>query len=113
MRNDYDVNFNWERGAPDPSMNADNFSVRWTRSMPLDGGSYRFWVRADDGVRVWLDNRPIISEWYDGVKEMSSDVGGVSSEYHTFRVEYYEHTDRAFVRFWWEYLGRTPGQPIP
>jgi hypothetical protein len=112
-RTDFDVNFDWGLGSPDGRVNSDNFSARWTRVMPLQGGNYRFWVRADDGVRVWLDGRLIISEWYDGVKEFSVPVDGVSSELHRFEVQYYDRVDRAFVRFWWEYLGREPGQPIP
>jgi hypothetical protein len=113
VRSDFDLNFDWGFGSPDPAVPADNFSARWTRSLFLQPGNYRFWVRADDGIRVWLDDRLIISEWYEGVKELSAPVVGVSSEFHSLRVEYFEQVDRAQARFWLEYLGRDPGQPIP
>lgn len=113
LRYDSDVNFDWGYGSPDSRIRPDDFSARWTASIFLQAGNYRFWVRADDGIRLWMDNALIVSEWYDGVKEMSTPIFGISEDYHLFQVEYYERVDRATVRFWWEYLGREPGQPIP
>ena len=52
VRNDAEINFNWGGSAPSTSLPADGFSVRWTRHVPFQGGSYRFYVRSDDGVRV-------------------------------------------------------------
>lgn len=112
-RSDPQVDFAWEYGSPHNSVVADGFSARWTRGLSLLFGTYRFWVRADDGVRIWLDGTPIVDAWYDGVKEFSTIVEGISAGYHTLRIEYYDRVDRAFVRVWWEYLGSEPGQPLP
>lgn len=112
-RNDPDVNFDWGEGSPDARVQADNFSVRWTRSLSLSPGNYRFWVRSDDGIRVWMDGLIIHDLWYEGVKETSQLVTGVSSGLHAFRIEYYDQANRAQVHFWWEFLGREPGQPLP
>lgn len=112
FRNDPDLDFNWGYGSPDPTVPADNFSARWTRTLTLPGGSFRFWVRADDGVRVWLDNMLIHNEWSDGFKEVSAPVSGLASGYHPVRVEYYDRQGLAQIRFWYDYLGPSPG-PVP
>ncbi|MCB0188420.1 MAG: hypothetical protein KDE31_29320, partial [Caldilineaceae bacterium] len=46
----------WGTGSPDSRVNADDFSVRWLRRMQLDGGVYRLSAKADDGVRVWIND---------------------------------------------------------
>lgn len=112
-RNDAQVNFDWAVDSPHYSVDADEFSVRWTRGMSLLPGSYRFWVRADDGVRMWLDGNPIFDAWYDGVREFSTVVEGISADYHTITIEYYDRGDRAFVHIWWEFLGIQPGEAVP
>jgi hypothetical protein len=109
LRTDSDVNFNWGLGSPDSTVPTDNFSARWTGTLTLPGGNFRFWVRADDGVRVWLDNMLIHDEWSDGFKEVSTPVSGLASGYHPVRVEYYDRQGLAQIRFWYDYLGTSPG----
>ena len=103
------MNFNWGLGSPDSTVPTDNFSARWTGTLTLPGGNFRFWVRADDGVRVWLDNMLIHDEWSDGFKEVSTPVSGLASGYHPVRVEYYDRQGLAQIRFWYDYLGTSPG----
>lgn len=52
VRDDADVNFDWRTAAPATQLSADDFSARWTRSLSFTAGTYRFYVRSDDGVRV-------------------------------------------------------------
>ncbi|MCA9956409.1 MAG: hypothetical protein KC434_16890, partial [Anaerolineales bacterium] len=42
VRDDANINFNWGSGIPDNGLPADNFSVRWTRTINFPAGSYRF-----------------------------------------------------------------------
>src|SRR5688572_29969298 len=50
------IDFNWASGSPDPAIPADNFSVRWTKTVNFPvGGQWTFRVGADDGVRMWVD----------------------------------------------------------
>lgn len=39
--------------------------MRWTRSLRFDPGNYRFRVKVDDGVRVFVNNAKIIDQWKD------------------------------------------------
>ncbi|OUC07396.1 hypothetical protein RY27_15175, partial [Litorilinea aerophila] len=65
VRNDREIDFNWGTGSPDSRIPSDNFSARWTRRITFEAGRYRFYARADDGVRVYVDDNRIINEWHD------------------------------------------------
>ncbi len=102
VRNDTNINFDWSMGAPAAGLPADNFSVRWTRSLPLAEGHYRFHVAMDDGLRLFVDNTLLINEWRDGSRrEMSADLW-LAGGRHDLRVEYYEHVGAALVQMEWQ-----------
>jgi uncharacterized protein YraI len=105
VRNDTNLDFNWGGGSPASAIPADNFSARWTRSLHFEGGSYRFAVAADDGVRLWIDDVQVINEWSDGgSRDLSTEVA-LTTGTHSLRLEYYERTGDARVRLGWEKLG--------
>lgn len=104
-RNDQTIDFDWGTGSPDPAVPGDNFSARWTRSLTFEEGTYRFYVRVDDGARLWVDDVLLIDEWRDG---SSREVRGELSLFqgrHTVRLEYYERTGGARIRLRWERIG--------
>ncbi len=102
VRDDAQIAFDWGVGPPVQGMADDNFSVRWTRVVDFAPGYYRFVTLADDGVRVWVDQRILIDKWQDMEYELHYVDGTYLQGRHTVRVEYYEHTGRARVRAWWE-----------
>ena len=85
-----------------PGVAADGFSVRWTRSATFAGGTYRFYARVDDGVRVWVDNVLIIDQWHDGSLRTFSADRTLGAGSHDIRVEYYDRIQVAKAYFWWE-----------
>lgn len=104
VRNDTAVMFNWETGAPDASLPADNFSARWTQTLYLPEGNYRFHAAMDDGLRLFVDNVLLIDEWRDAsYREVTTDVW-LAANNHEIRVEYYEHLGGARVQVWWDSL---------
>ncbi len=106
-RNDTGIDFNWGAGAPAAGLPADNFSVRWTRSLSFSGGNYRFFVEVDDGARLWVDGSLIIDQWRDGVGSYSGDVY-LTEGNHALQMEMYERTGGAMARMWWEARKRYP-----
>src|SRR5512138_2817056 len=59
-RMDPTVAFDWGSGSPSNSMAADSFSVRWYgQVLPAFSEVYRFYVEADDGARLWVNDRLI------------------------------------------------------
>lgn len=64
VRNDPTIFFDWNDGSPAPGVNNDNFSIRWSRTLNLPAGRYKFYVRTDDGSRLTVNNQRIINKWY-------------------------------------------------
>ena len=91
------LNYNWGWGSPASQVNADNFSARWQRTWFVGGGSYRMFVRSDDGVRVFVDGQWFYEDWsIHPVRTFSRDVW-IPRGYHTFVVEYFEAEGEALV----------------
>ena len=102
VRNDVAISFDWGTGSPAPQVPADNFSARWTRKLNFSAGTYRFYARVDDGVRLWVDGALLMNQWRD-----SSPVTYVADVYlnegsHDIRMEYYERTLGAVAMLSWE-----------
>jgi LysM repeat protein len=112
-RYDSSINFNWGYSAPMSGVDADNFSVRWTRSFTFGGGTYRFYARVDDGVRVYIDDVLIIDQWVDGSLRTFSADRVLSAGSHDIRVEYYDRIQVARIYFWWEKLSTPEGTETP
>jgi len=102
VRGDAEIDFDWGVGPAVDWMPDDNFAVRWTRTVDFAPGYYRFVVYGDDGVRVWVDQRVLIDKWRDMEYELHYVDGTYLQGQHSVRLEYYEHTGHARVRFWWE-----------
>jgi hypothetical protein len=112
LRDDPAINFDWGFNAPIAGFSADNFSVRWTRDLALNPGTYRFSVLSDDGVRLWVNNTLIIDEWQKQADaRFTADVtvpGGPTP----VKVEYFDARDRAVIQVNWAPIGGS-GQPVP
>ena len=92
------IAFNWGVGTPSRAISRDNFSVRWTRTLNVAPGVYRFRAVADDGVRVFVDNTAVIDAWQDGSARTSEADVSLTGR-HVIRVEYYERANTASVAF--------------
>src|SRR5581483_11219968 len=108
VRDDFDINFDWGNSAPAPNFPADNFSVRWTRGVPLPPGPYRFHTLADDGVRVYVDGALVINDWQNGGLRENIGERNLLGGNHSLRVEYYESGGVAQVAFRWEPITAFP-----
>ncbi len=101
--NDVALGFAWAERAPAHGLPNDLFSVRWTRYQAFEPGTYRIYARADDGIRVWIDDGLLIDEWHDAAgTEYTHDVW-LDGQYR-LRVEYYENRGGARAALWWERL---------
>ena len=96
VREDEEIDFNWGGGSPGNGISDDDFSIRWTRTLDLDEGRYRFRTRTDDGVRLYIDGTLVISEWHIMSDErFAYDITFDDDGTHTVRMEYYEATGSA------------------
>ncbi|MCX7681532.1 MAG: PA14 domain-containing protein, partial [Anaerolineae bacterium] len=108
VRNDMQISFDWGGGAPAPGLPAESFSARWSRQIAFDQGVYRFYARADDGVRLYVDGSLVLDEWHTSSGEQEYRVDLALAGVHSLVVTYFEQGGRAMVRFWWERIGDIP-----
>lgn len=102
------IDYDWGAGYPAPGIDADNFSVKWTRNVELPAGTYRFFATTDDGMRVWVDEVLLIDSWSDSQVHTVSADRALGPGNHFIRVEYYEAGGDAVARFSWIPLGSGP-----
>lgn len=107
-RDDPGINFDWGSGSPDASIPPDNFSVRWTCKPNLSAGDWHFTVRADDGVRLWVDSTLLIDKWVDQSVTTYMADQEVTAGTHTLKIEYYEHTVNGVAQLNYNPIGLPP-----
>jgi len=113
-RIDPQINFSWGDGEPDPSVGANNFSVRWTGEIEVAfTEKYTFYTNTDDGVRLWVDGKQLVNDWNDhGAEENSGTINLVAGQFYTVIMEYYENGGGAIAQLSWS-SPSTPKQLIP
>jgi glucose/arabinose dehydrogenase len=110
IRIDSDINFIWGSGSPDPAIQTDNFSVRWTRSDHFAGGTYKFTTATDDGVRLFIDGELLIDEWHGNTSSFSAKKY-LGAGNHQIVMEYMELSGLASASLKYE-LTNDPPPPI-
>ncbi|MEJ8850274.1 PA14 domain-containing protein [Variovorax rhizosphaerae] len=110
------VDFDWVLGAPAASVNADNFSVRWTGMVEAPAsGNYQFRTLSDDGVRVWVDGKLVIDNWtlHGPTYNESVAINLVAGQIYSIRAEFYEAGGGATMRLNWKLPGMADYAAIP
>jgi len=94
--------------SPDPSINSDYFSVRWTGYVLCDfDEEYQFHTFSDGGIKVYLDGdpTPIINNWDDFTEHPPTNDYGtktMTAGWHPITVEYKEHTGDGIAQLFWK-----------
>jgi PA14 domain/Chitobiase/beta-hexosaminidase C-terminal domain len=103
VRVDPTINFDWGSGSPDPSISADDFTVRWTGGVqPIFTETYTFSTTTDDGVRLWVNDQLIIDEWEDqSPTEWSGSIALIGRRQYSIKMEYYENAGGAVAKLAW------------
>ncbi|WP_343882172.1 glycoside hydrolase family 3 C-terminal domain-containing protein [Rhodanobacter caeni] len=123
VRVDPVIGFNWDRGSPtdnllargeaqpDQAVPSDNFSIRWSgQLLPPVSGEYVLEAAANDGVRVYLDGKPVIDRWEraDNLTASQARLKLEGGHAYDIRVEYKELERDAGVRLAWRMPGAKP-----
>jgi len=106
--NERTLDFAWGSGPGADGLPSDDFSARWTRTVSLEASTYRFYARADDGVRLWVDQTLLIDRWQNTAAQTYSIEVYLLGGSHLLLVEYYENTGQAEISVWWELIPATP-----
>lgn len=108
------VDFSWGGSAPDPTLPADSFSVRWTGDVSAQfTEKYSFYTITDDGLRLWVNGRLIIDNWtLHGDTEDTGTIDLVAGHTYSIVLEYFENSSGATAHLGWQ-SPHTTKQIIP
>jgi glucose/arabinose dehydrogenase len=106
-RVDPTVDFIWGSGSPATAIAADTFSARWTGQVEAPvTGTYTFYTVSDDGVRLWVNNQPVVNNWTDHAPtENSGTITLTAGQRYDIRMEFYENGGGATARLLWSSTG--------
>lgn len=106
-RMDGKVDFNWGYDAPHPSLHRpddrNTFSVRWSTELnPGISGEYRFQFLHNDGMRAFIDERPVYLNWKKNRIQFKTVVVPLeAARTYKLRIEYYFDGGISNVKFGW------------
>ena len=105
------IDINWGTGSPNPVVNVDNFSGRFTSTQLFNAGVYEFVISSDDGVRLFIDGVLVLDKFVGRVLTTDRVSQTLTAGTHAPTVEYMELVDQAALRVQWFQIsgGGTPG----
>jgi beta-glucosidase len=101
VRSDEKINFHWGAGSYAPNGPEDQFSARWKGYfIPRTDDDYKFYVSADDGVRLFIDDKRVIDDWQRHSETLDTYSTHVEKgKPYKIRLEYFEAVGTATARF--------------
>ncbi len=109
------VNFDWKLGKANGPTPANNFFVRWEgQVLPEFSDRYRFRIKADGGVRLWINGQLIIDDWVAGPFALfRNNVADLQAGVPVaIKLEYFDTLGNASVSLRWSSRSR-PLEVIP
>ncbi|MDO9255667.1 MAG: glycoside hydrolase family 3 C-terminal domain-containing protein [Bacteroidales bacterium] len=89
----------------DKTIGNDYFSARWSGTVtPPETGYYDFVTHCDDGVRLYVNDKLIIDQWFNHDKEFRyGTIRLEAGKPYKIKLEYYEAIGGATIRLGWYY----------
>lgn len=108
-------NFLFGRSSPAPGVPNENYSIRWSGALLAPrSGVTRFQVKADDGVRLWVDGQLLADGWRDqGTTTFEGQLSLVAGRRYRVLLEYYNRTLDGEIRLGWSLPGDAEFTAIP
>ena len=95
------VDFDWGNNGPS-NLGSNTFSIRWTGKINIVRSErYTFFLRIDDGGRLWIDDVQLIDQWRDQAATEYWAQVSLAPGLHDVRIEYYENQGGATCEFRW------------
>gem|GEM_PF-5728274 len=109
-RVDATVNFDWGTTSPASGVANTTYSVRWSGAVvPQFSEMHTFTLTADDGVRLWVDNELIVTNWVNqDAKVVTGQVALRAGVAVPITLEYLQNTGTASVKLEWS----SPSLPL-
>lgn len=108
-RVDTTLNFFWDNASP-KGIPDNHYSVRWTGQLIApETSTYTLALTSDDGSRLYVNGELVIDNW--GQHGMVTQTGRVDlreGEPASIRIDYYEESGQAGLRFGWKKSSADP-----
>jgi WD40 repeat protein/serine/threonine protein kinase len=96
------INFRWGEGAPWPGGPCDWFSCRWSGYVKAPKiGEYTFTTTSDEGMRLTLDDMPVLVNWVAHNETSNSVTVTLETGFHKLSVEYFDESLAAIAILSW------------
>lgn len=101
VRTDRRIRFEWGEDGYVSGGPPEHFAVRWTGYfIPKTSGEYKFYVSADDGIRLYLDDQRVIDDWQRHAETLDTYVRQLESGHaYRLRLEYFQAVGTATAGF--------------
>ncbi len=105
------LDFEWALAKPHPSAPANNFFIYWEGNiLPQFSEEYRIRIKADGGVRLWINNELIIDDpvattfaiYRSGTVHLEAGIPA------TIRIQYFDTIGNASMHLRWSSPSRSP-----
>lgn len=108
IRLDETVNFNWGGEKPDPLLNRDDFSVRWSGKVTANYSEvYTFHTETHGGGRLWVDGQLLFEEWdKKGMVKQNASVSITAGQTYDIVMEFMDDSGSAQARLYWSSLSQ-------
>ncbi|MGD2122649.1 MAG: PA14 domain-containing protein, partial [Gemmatimonadota bacterium] len=116
------IDFDWVRNTPGAPIKEDEFTVSWTGFLePEFTETHTFEAEADDGIRVWVNERLVVDQWGEGTEPSEESplapadgsIRLAAGRKYPIRVEYREGRQNASVHLYWSSPSREEREIIP
>jgi hypothetical protein len=100
---DPQIDFDWASNSPTPGIAAETFSVQWSGEILTPyGEEYTFYTTTDDGVRLYVNNQTLVSQWNEqSSATFSGKITLEAGKRYPIRLEYYENGGVASAKLEW------------
>ncbi len=107
------LDFDWADGRPGPGVPADGFSLAADGYLSAGGfGTHGLVVRAEGGVRAWIDGRLLVDAWDAPSVDVETSFEAEAGHYYT-RIEMQDPDGPASLELDWRPEGGSPPTATP
>ena len=101
IRTDERIGFRWAEGSYVDGGPIDHFSVRWSGYfIPRTDDDYKFFISADDGVRLYVNDQRVIDDWQRHGETLDTYSAHLEQgKPYKILLEYFENVGTATARF--------------
>lgn len=113
-RIDRQIDFDWGEDAADEALPKDNFSIRWTGLLrPAAPGTYDLLVIANNGVRIWIDEKLVFDAPNLSHNRNGQRVALQLERPTPIRVDFWDTSGLAKMKLYWRTPRGSEDVPVP